>query len=84
MRTIELTTASRPLSDYARDLGDEVVILTSRRKPVAALVSLSNIERETLALGMSAEFMEIIRRAREEFSSGRRLSLGEMKQECLA
>lgn len=47
MKKIELSTASRPLADYAEELGDEIVILTSADKPVAAIVSLKDVDRES-------------------------------------
>ena len=83
MKTIELTEASKPLSAYAEELGEGMIILTSRRKPIAALVSLKNVDRESLALSTSPEFMAIIEAAREEFRSGKTLSLEEMKREVL-
>jgi PHD/YefM family antitoxin component YafN of YafNO toxin-antitoxin module len=83
MKTIELSEASRPLSDYAEELDEEIIVLTSKKKPVAALVSLKDVDRESLALSTSPEFMVIIEAAREEFRSGKKLSLEEMKREVL-
>jgi PHD/YefM family antitoxin component YafN of YafNO toxin-antitoxin module len=81
MKTIEISTASKPLSDYAKELDDEIIILTSKKKPIAALVSLKNVDRESLSLSTNPEFMEIIERAREEFKSGKKLSFEEMRRE---
>jgi hypothetical protein len=75
-----LTTATKPLSEYAVEFDQGIVVLTADRKPVAAVVSLAGIDRESLLLSTSAEFMEIINQARQEFQSGRRISLEEMKQ----
>ncbi|MBM3241315.1 hypothetical protein FJZ31_33960 [Candidatus Poribacteria bacterium] len=83
MKAIEISEASEPLSDYARGLGEEIIVVTSNKKPIAALVSLKKVDRELLALSTSPEFMEIIQAARAEFQSGKRLSLEEMKQEVL-
>ena len=83
MKTIELSEASRPLSDYAEELDEEIIVLTSKKKPVAALVSLKDVDRESLALSTSPEFMAIIEAAREEFRSDKKLSLEEMKREVL-
>lgn len=80
MRTIDISEASRPLSDYATELDDEVIVLTSDEKPVAALVSLKKLDRESLALSTSPEFMAIIDNARDEFKSGKKLSFEEMKR----
>lgn len=40
MKTIEIEKATQPLANYARDLDDEIIILTSKNEPVAAIVSL--------------------------------------------
>ena len=63
MKAIEISTASRPLADYASEL-DDFVVLTSDNKPVAAIVSLKNVDPESLALSTNAEFMEIVAKAR--------------------
>ena len=79
MRTLELSAASKSLVEYAKKL-EGAVVLTRRNKPIAALVSLKNIDRETLSLSSHPEFLEIIARARGEFAAGKKLSLGEMKR----
>lgn len=81
MKTVELSEASKPLSDYTKELGEEILVLTSNNKPIAALVSLKNVDRESLALSTDPEFMKIIEAAREEFKAGKKLSLEEMKRE---
>lgn len=83
MKTIEISEASKPLSDYAKELDEEIIVLTSNKKPIAALVSLKNVDRESLALSTNPEFMEIIEAAREEFRSGKKLSFEEIKREVL-
>lgn len=80
MRTIEISTASKPLRDYANELDDEIIVLTSDERPVAAIVSLRKVDKEALLLSSNPEFIEIINKAREDFESGRRLSFEEMKQ----
>ena len=83
MKTIELSTATRPLAEYASELGEEMVVLTDHLKPVAAIVSLKHIDREALALSMSPEFMQIIEQARREVAAGETVSLEEMKRAVL-
>jgi PHD/YefM family antitoxin component YafN of YafNO toxin-antitoxin module len=80
MRTIEISTASKPLCDYANELDDEIIVLTSNERPVAAIVSLRNVDKEALSLSLNPEFIEIINKAREDFDTGRKLSFDEMKQ----
>lgn len=83
MKIIELTEALQSLSDYAQELDDDILVLTSDKKPVAALVSLKHVDRESFALSTNPEFMKIIATAREEFRAGKKLSLEEMKRELL-
>lgn len=83
MKTIELSDASKPLSDYAEALDDDILVVTSRKKPVAALVPLKHVDREALALSTNPEFRAIIEAAREEFRAGKKVSLEEMKREVL-
>jgi PHD/YefM family antitoxin component YafN of YafNO toxin-antitoxin module len=81
VKTIEISTAKKPLSDYAKEIDEDIIVLTSDDKPVAAIVSLKNVDPESLSLSTNPEFLEIIERAREEFKSGKKLSLEEMQQE---
>ncbi len=81
MKKIELTTATKSLAEYAQDIGDEVIVLTSNQKPIAAIVSLENVDQETLALSINPEFIEILQQARTEFAAGKKLSLEEMERQ---
>jgi len=80
LRTIEISTASKPLRDYANEFDEEIIVLTSNERPVAAIVSLRNVDKETLSLSLNPEFIEIINKGREDFETRRRLSFDEMKQ----
>jgi antitoxin (DNA-binding transcriptional repressor) of toxin-antitoxin stability system len=80
VKTIKLSQASRPLAEYAADLGNEIVVLTEGNKPVAAIVPLKGTDRESLALSGHPEFLQLIERSRAEFREGRTLSLEEMKR----
>ena len=84
MKTLELKKASKALAEYATHLGPESIVITSNKKPVAALVSLQGVERESLSLSLNPAFMKIIRRARAEVKRGEVYSLKQVKQEMLA
>ena len=56
---------------------------TSNKKPVAALVSLKDVDRESLSLSLDPAFMKIIRRARAEVRRGHVYSLEQVKREVL-
>ena len=81
MKTIEISTASGTLAEYAGDLEDGFVVLTSNNTPVAAIVSLKNIDPESLALSTNSEFLAIVEQARQEIAAGQTISLDSMKEE---
>jgi antitoxin (DNA-binding transcriptional repressor) of toxin-antitoxin stability system len=81
MKTVDLAKASKSLSAYAHDLDEEPVILTVDDEPVAALVSLKNVDRESLVLSTSPAFLRLMQAAREELASGDSGSLEEIKRE---
>lgn len=83
MKTIKLSRASRPLADYARELGEDIVVVTERNKPIAAVVPLKHVDSESLAMSTHPEFLDLIMRARREFAAGKTLSLEEMKKAVL-
>ena len=81
MKTVDLTEASAHLAEYARSVEEAPLILTSENKPIAALVSLHNVDEESLALSTNPEFLGVIQAAREEVRRGEVVSLEEMKRE---
>jgi hypothetical protein len=82
MKTIRLSNASRPLADYAREL-DEILVVTDPGGPIAAVVPLKAVDRESLALSAHPEFLDLIARSRAQFAAGQTLTLEEMKRAVL-
>lgn len=83
MKTIELSSARKSLAEYAADLGDEIVVVTNRRRPVAAIVPLKNVDRESIALSIHPEFLRIVARSRAAIASGRILTLAQMREKTM-
>jgi len=83
MKTIKLARASRSLAEYAKELDEQIVLVTERNRPVAAVVPLKNVDRESLALSSHPEFLNIIAKSRRQFAAGKTLSLEEMKKAVL-
>ena len=81
MKIIDLDKASKPLSEYTKENDKEIVILKSKDKPVAAIVSLKNVDMESISLSTNPEFLEIIENSRKEFKMGGKISFDEMKNE---
>lgn len=81
MKIIEMSSARRPLAEYAADLGDEIILVTDHRKrPVAAVVPLKNVDRESIALSTNPEFLRIVQRSRSALAEGRTLTLTQMRK----
>ena len=83
MKTIKLASASRSLAEYAKELDGQIVLVTERNRPVAAVVPLKNVDRESLALSSHPEFLKIITKSRRQFAAGKTLCLEEMKKAVL-
>lgn len=83
MKTIELSTASMPFSAYAEEFVNEEVILTLNGQVIAVVIALKDLDPESLLLSTNPVFMAIIQQAREEFKTGKTVSLEEMKREML-
>lgn len=83
MKTIEISTASQPLSTYANEFREETIVLTLNGEAVALVVCLKDSDSESLSLSTNPKFLEIIEKAREEFRTGKTLSLEEMKRAVL-
>lgn len=79
MKTIDIVDATRPLSDYASE-ADEPLIILRAGQPVAAVVPLPDEDLESLSLGTNLDFLALIRRSREETREGGTLSLEEMRR----
>jgi antitoxin (DNA-binding transcriptional repressor) of toxin-antitoxin stability system len=71
MKTITMMKAAGSLADYARDLRGPLII-TNHGRPVAALVPIEELDLETLAVGTSPKFLDIIEksRRRQEIEGG--------------
>jgi prevent-host-death family protein len=64
MKTIDIKKATGQLKDYAKAAEDEVVVVTRKGKPVAAVVALDDADYESLSLSTNSRFVEIIARSR--------------------
>ncbi|MBI3961640.1 MAG: hypothetical protein HY335_02725 [Deinococcus sp.] len=80
MKTLELAKAIAPLSEYARDVSEEPVILTVDGKPVAALVAIENADLETVTLSTHPQFLALIERSRARQKAEGGISSEEMRR----
>lgn len=80
MKTLEMAKATASLAEYARDVSEEPVILTVDGKPVAALVSIENVDLETVTLSTHPEFLALIERSRARHKAEGGISSTEMRR----
>ena len=71
----------KPLGEYTKELDRDILVFTSNKEPIAAMVPLKNVDKESLALSYNPDFMELIENARSEIRAGKVLSFEEMKDE---
>lgn len=84
MKTIELSEATGPLSEYASRAHHEAVVVTEKGKPVAALVSVEEVDLEALSLGTNSDFLALIERSRARCRPGAGISTEEMRARLAA
>jgi hypothetical protein len=61
--------------EIRRGREEETLVFTKKKRPVAALVSLRKVDRESLALSTNPQFLKIIETARKEVRAGKTISL---------
>jgi hypothetical protein len=84
MNTIRMPEELRPLLEVAEASTLETLVFTEKRRPVAALVSLRNVDRESLALSTNPKFWRIIETARKEIRTGKTTTLEALERKFVA
>lgn len=80
MKIVEIAEASATLAEYTSSLTEEPIIITNNGQPIAALVTLENIDFETIALSSNPKFIEMIERSRERLRAEGGISGNEMRR----
>ena len=80
MKTLEISQATAPLADYAREVREEPVVVTMDGKPIAALVAIENADAKTLKLSTSPDFLALIERSRARQRADGGISSNEMRR----
>jgi prevent-host-death family protein len=80
MKTLDVSKATLPLSDYAKKVKKEAVVVTKRGKPVAALVNITNADIETVSLSSNPKFIALIERSRAKQKAQGGISSEEMRR----
>jgi prevent-host-death family protein len=80
VKKIDMAKATRPLSEYAEHVSEGPVVVTSRGRPVAALVAVGDADLETIALSTNPKFIQIIETSRQRLRDEGGLSAEELKR----
>lgn len=80
MKEVDITSATASLADYARAVHKEAVVVTESGRPVAVVLSLEDVDRETLSLSTNPEFLEILRRSRTRRAAEGGITSDQMRQ----
>ena len=75
MKAMKLPKEIESFLDVAETTGEETLVFTRKKRPVAALVSLRKVDRESLALSTNPQFLRMIETARKEVRAGKTISL---------
>jgi antitoxin (DNA-binding transcriptional repressor) of toxin-antitoxin stability system len=81
VKTIEVSQSDDSLAECARAAAREPLVLTDGGVPIAALVSIDDVDLESLALGADPEFLALIEQARAQHEAGLGLSTEEVRRE---
>ena len=80
MRILELSEATAPLAEYARDVSEEPIVLTLDGKPVAVLEAIEDLDQEIASLSNNPQFLAIIERSRARHRAEGGISSEEMRR----
>ena len=80
MKAMKLPKEIQSFLDVAETAGEETLVFTRKKRPVAALVSLRKVDRESLVLSTNREFLKIIESARKEVRAGKTISIEALQQ----
>jgi hypothetical protein len=75
MKAIKLPKEIQTFLDVAEAAEEETLVFTKKKRPVAALVSLRKVDRESVALSTNPQFLKLIETARKEIGAGKVISL---------
>jgi prevent-host-death family protein len=80
VKKVTLTKATASLAEFARALDGDVLVLTDSGRPVAALVPIQDMDMESLAVGTSPIFLDIIKRSRRRHEQEGGIAMEEMRK----
>jgi len=80
LKRVAIVKATASLAEFVRHLHGDVLVLTEAGQPVAALVPIQEMDMESLAVGTSPKFLDVIERARRRHEQEGGISQEEMRR----
>jgi PHD/YefM family antitoxin component YafN of YafNO toxin-antitoxin module len=80
MKSLELSGSDKRLTEYIQTNSEEPLILTLEGRPVAAVVSLEEVDLESIALANNPYFQEIIESSIKSIETGPNLTIDQMRE----
>jgi len=80
MKTIEMSQATASLADYAGHVAHEPVVIFANGQPIAALLSIDDVDLESLSLSSNSEFLALIEQSRARLKAEGGISSQEMRR----
>ena len=84
MKAMKLPKEIESFLHVAEAAEEETLVFTRKKRPVAALVSLKKVDRESLALSTNPQFLKIVETARKEVRAGKTISLEALEKKYRA
>lgn len=80
MKRVEVTEATGPLAQYAKELHEDALLIMEHGRPLAALVPVGDADSETISLSTNREFMAIIEKSRASLRESGGVSSEEVRR----
>ncbi len=84
MKSIDVTQAGAPLSDFLETARAEPLIITEPGRPTLVLMAASDVDLESVSLATNPKFIEIIEQSRRRSRVEGDLSAEEMRRRVSA
>jgi PHD/YefM family antitoxin component YafN of YafNO toxin-antitoxin module len=81
VKTLELSHATAPLLQYAKENSKEPLVLTRKGRPVAALIQIEDVDWETVSLCGNPQFIAMLEDARAQHRAGLGIPIEELRKE---
>jgi len=80
MKTVDIAEATNSLASFAREAGDEPIVVTEYGAPIAVLMRAEDVDLETIAVRSSPVFQAIIERSMAEHRAGQSIPAEEVRR----